>query len=65
MQATSEGELHWIPLPMVYGLPLVGDLPHLLPRLFGQSARRDLIYLHVGYDAHDQMVITFGDGQTD
>jgi hypothetical protein len=50
---------------MVYGLPLVDDLPHLLPRLFGQSARRDLIYLHVGYDAHDQMVITFGDGQTD
>lgn len=65
VQATSEGELHWIPLPMVYGLPLVDDLPHLLPRLFGESARHDLIYLHVDYDAHDQMIITFSDGQTD
>ncbi len=45
--ATSEGELHWIPLPMVYNLPLVDDLPQLLPRLFGSAAHRDLIYLHV------------------
>ncbi|MCS6870651.1 MAG: NUDIX domain-containing protein [Anaerolineae bacterium] len=64
VQASAEGELHWIPLPMVYGLPLVDDLPHLLPRLFGETACRDLVYLHVRYDAGDQMVISFSNGQT-
>ncbi len=65
VRATSEGELSWIPLSDVYGLPLVDDLPPLLPRLFGETARRELIYLHVRYNASDQMIITFSDGQTD
>lgn len=62
-QANDEGDLHWIPLPMVSGLPLVDDLPHLLPRLFGETARRELIYLRVRYDEADRTLIDFDDGQ--
>ncbi len=59
VQNSPEGELSWIPLQRVYGLPLVDDLPPLLPRLFGEQASEALIYMHVSYTADDQMQIRF------
>lgn len=61
VQTSAEGELHWIPLQRVYDLPLVDDLPQVLPRLFGATARDALIYMHVSYDADDRMCIRFSD----
>jgi 8-oxo-dGTP diphosphatase len=61
VQASAEGSLHWIPMQQVYGLPLVDDLPLLLPRLFGAAACASLIYMHVSYNADDQMQIRFGE----
>lgn len=33
--ATDEGELRWVPFDEVGGLPVVSDIPIILPHLFG------------------------------
>jgi 8-oxo-dGTP diphosphatase len=55
----SEGTLHWIPLNAIHDLPLVEDVPILLPRLFGETSTDSLFFAHVSYDAQDRMVIKF------
>src|SRR5688572_22678623 len=58
----SEGTLYWIALDAIHELPLVEDLPLLLPRLFGRDATDELFYAHVSYDAQDCMVMRFAEG---
>jgi 8-oxo-dGTP diphosphatase len=55
----SEGTLHWVPLDEVDKLPLVEDLPYLLPRLFGPTANDTILFAHASYDAADQFVLRF------
>jgi ADP-ribose pyrophosphatase len=59
----SEGSLHWVPLTEADQLPLVEDLPILLPRLFGPAAGAAPFFAHVRYDAHDRMMICFTEAQ--
>ncbi len=61
--ACEEGSLHWVPLDQVYDLPLVEDLPYLLPRLFGNSALTAPFFAHAHYDDNDQLIITFAQGK--
>lgn len=56
---TDEGTLHWVPITQVNNLPLVEDLPVLLPRLF--SPQTELFFAHVSYDSGDQLLIRFVD----
>ena len=55
----DEGSLHWIPVKEAQALPLVEDLPILLPRLFGSGAFDTPFFAHVRYDQADQMIMTF------
>jgi 8-oxo-dGTP diphosphatase len=58
---TDEGTLMWVPYAQAFALPLVEDIPHLLPRLFGPQAQPGVFYVHMHYDDADQMVIQFED----
>ncbi len=57
----DEGTLHWVPLHSAQDLPLVEDLPILLPRLFGSAALSTPFFAHVQYDAADQLVMKFAE----
>jgi len=59
--ACDEGSLHWVPLATIYDLPLVEDLPLVLPRLFGPDATPQPFFAHVKYDAADQIIMSFAD----
>ncbi len=59
--ACDEGSLHWTPIAAVQELPLVEDLPVLLPRLFGPGASDTPFFAHVRYDHTDHMIITFAE----
>jgi 8-oxo-dGTP diphosphatase len=60
----DEGTLEWIPLHAVGQLNLVEDLPHIWPRLFGETASERPFFAHVSYDENDQIVMRFaGSGE--
>jgi len=61
--ACGEGSLHWVALDQAHDLPLVEDLPYLLPRLFGDSALTAPFFVHAHYDDNDALIITFAQGQ--
>ena len=57
--ASREGVLEWVPFDQIYNLPLVEDLPILLPRIL-QAKRGDPPFAaHYAYDERDQLVIRF------
>ncbi|HLY26316.1 MAG TPA: NUDIX domain-containing protein [Aggregatilineales bacterium] len=55
-----EGSLHWVPIHSVADLPIVEDLPMLLPRLFGPTAQESLFFAQVSYDGGGKIVVSFG-----
>ena len=57
MIASSEGELHWVPIDQLGVYPLVEDLIWLLPRVLDLPAHEAPLFLHYGYDAEDKLVI--------
>jgi len=54
-----EGSLHWVAIESVADLPVVGDLPILLPRLFGPNTQKSPFFAHVSYDENGQMRVRF------
>lgn len=56
---SDEGSLHWVPIASAGHLPLVEDLPFLLPRLFGDHKTEAPFFAHVSYDQNDQIVMRF------
>src|SRR5262249_28052912 len=59
----DEGTLEWVPLAGVGDLPLVEDLPLVLPRLFGNFVS-DLplpFFAHVRYNDAEQMIMMFAE----
>ncbi len=61
---SSEGSLHWVSPQAAQNLPLVEDLPILLPRLFGDTSTvpPDLLFFaHVHYDPDDRLVMKFAE----
>lgn len=56
---SDEGTLEWIPLTRINDLPLVEDLPILLPMLFEQPAESQPFFAHASYDAGDNLQMIF------
>jgi 8-oxo-dGTP diphosphatase len=61
LSGCDEGSLHWIPIHTVQELPLVEDLPVLLPRLFGPGDADTPFFAHVYYDSSDRIILTFAE----
>jgi 8-oxo-dGTP diphosphatase len=59
--ASTEGVLAWIPLNQVFSLPLVEDLPTLIPRVLAASRGSAPFFAHYNYDAAGKLQITFGE----
>ncbi len=57
----DEGSLRWVPMTAIYDLPLVEDLPVLMPRLFGAGASDTPFFAHISYGGTDQMTLTFAE----
>ncbi len=55
----EEGTLHWVPIGSALELPLVEDLPVLLPKLFGPESVGAPFFARVSYDQRDKMVMCF------
>ena len=58
---SPEGKLEWIPTNQVYSLPLVEDLPVLLPRVLGAKRGDTPFSAHYMYDSNDRLMILFRD----
>lgn len=56
---TDEGTLEWVPRDQALELPLVEDLPVLLPMLFESGPETGLFFAHTSYDAADRLVMVF------
>ena len=59
--ASPEGSLEWVPVSRAYNLPLVEDLPALLPRLLAARRDRTLFFAHYTYADNGKLVIKFND----
>lgn len=58
---SDEGTLEWIPFNELDALPLVEDLPVLLPRVLAWQPGEPPLIAHYSYDSDDRLVIEFGD----
>lgn len=60
LRPSNEGSLEWVRVDELDNLPLVEDLPRLLPRLLGQQPSEPPFSAHYCYDEAGRMQITFG-----
>jgi 8-oxo-dGTP diphosphatase len=60
-KASSEGSLEWIPLSELHNIPLVEDLPILLPKILKLHKNSSPLFLHYNYDENDTLIIRSGD----
>lgn len=58
---SSEGSLEWIPVSQINSLPLVEDLPVLLPRVLAAKRNDPPFSAHYWYDETDRLMIVFRD----
>ncbi len=56
---SDEGTLEWVPRDQVQHLPLVEDLPVLIPLLFDRPAEDRPFFAHASYDEHDELRLIF------
>lgn len=54
---SPEGTLHWIPLAKFTEYDLVEDLAIILPRVLAMQPHDPPLFVHVSYDAADQIVM--------
>lgn len=59
VQPSAEGRLEWVPLTQLYNLPLVEDLPILLPRVLRANQMQPPFFAHYSYDVRGQLLIEF------
>lgn len=59
--ANDEGTLHWVPQSVIMQLDLVEDLPIILPRILARRAGDLPHFVHVSYDAVDQIQMRFAE----
>ncbi len=57
----NEGTLHWIPLNKLAELDLVEDLPVIIPHVAMMKADDAPLFIHVSYDAEDQLQMRFAE----
>lgn len=55
----EEGTLHWVPVRELDRLDMVEDLPLILPRILNQPPNAPPLFVHVSYDASDQIQMRF------
>jgi 8-oxo-dGTP diphosphatase len=58
---SSEGALEWIPVNQINSLPLVEDLPVILPRILAAKPSDPPFSAHYWYDSTDRLMIVFRD----
>lgn len=58
-----EGTLHWIPQSQVMQLDLVEDLPLILPRIFAMQPNEAPLFVHVSYNAADNIQMRFAEAE--
>jgi 8-oxo-dGTP diphosphatase len=51
---TREGSLHWVEISEIDNLPVVPDLPLLLPKILAFSPGSEIFYAHTLYDENGQ-----------
>jgi 8-oxo-dGTP diphosphatase len=56
---SQEGTLEWIPFTEIHGLPLVEDLPALLPEVLELNPGDPPIFAHYYYDQSQKLQIRF------
>jgi 8-oxo-dGTP diphosphatase len=56
---SDEGTLAWIPRDQVDSLPLVEDLPVLIPLIFDGNPDAPPFFAHTSYDEHDRPILVF------
>ena len=61
LPSSPEGSLVWMPIIQIYSLPLVEDLPVLLPRVLGAQPGDQPFSAHYLYDSSDRLMIVFRD----
>ena len=57
---SPDGDLEWVPVDQVYDLPLVEDLPVLLPRVLAALPGEPPFAAHSKYDQAGRLVLSFG-----
>lgn len=56
---SDEGTLEWVPRDRVQFLPLVEDLPILIPLLFDWPQQESPFFAHASYDENDELRLIF------
>lgn len=59
LQPSPEGDLEWIAISRVFDLPLVEDLPLLLPRVLQARQDEPPFYAQYTYDESNQLSVRF------
>jgi len=59
----AEGTLHWIPADHISDYDLVEDLPIILPRVLAMEDAAPPLFVHVSYDASDQIVFRIAEDE--
>ncbi|MBC7870879.1 MAG: NUDIX domain-containing protein [Chitinophagaceae bacterium] len=57
----EEGTLHWIRRDAVLQLDLVEDIPTILPRVLAMQPSDTTLFVHVSYDAQNQIQMRFAE----
>ena len=60
LQKSEEGRLEWVDRKKVFTLPLVEDLPILLPRILDMKRGDPPFSAQSGYNEQDQLFVRFG-----
>ena len=55
----EEGTLEWVTRDRLASLPLVEDLPAIIPRILGAAPDAPPFFAHTHYDANDRLLIEF------
>jgi 8-oxo-dGTP diphosphatase len=56
---SKEGELEWVKISQIIHLPLVPDLPILLPKILGMKSSVAPFSAHSSYNDHGNIVVRF------
>ena len=60
-QGSSEGELEWIQFDHIHQIPLVEDLPKILPKVINHNRGEDTFFAHYYYNKKGELVVEFND----
>lgn len=58
---SEEGTLEWVPRDQIEGLPLVEDLPVLIPLVMDNAPGQPPFFAHTSYDENDEQLLLFAE----